>query len=89
MTRRVVGLIVVLIIAWGGLAGATAAGLTPRLGLDLQGGTSVVLTAPQGTDPDLLLPRRSSGSQSPTRHVDRNDGTDARLPECEPAAPGR
>lgn len=54
MTRRVVGLIVVLVIAWGGLAGATAAGLTPRLGLDLQGGTSVVLTAPQGTDPDLL-----------------------------------
>ncbi len=54
MTRRVVGLIVVLLIAWGGLAAATAAGLTPRLGLDLQGGTSVVLTAPDGTDPDLL-----------------------------------
>ena len=54
MTRRVVGLIVVLLIAWGGLAAAIAAGLTPRLGLDLQGGTSVILTAPEGTDPDLL-----------------------------------
>jgi len=31
-----------------------AAGWSPRLGLDLQGGTSVVLTAPEGTDPELL-----------------------------------
>lgn len=54
MTRRVVGLLVVLVIAWGGLAAALAAGLTPRLGLDLQGGTAVVLTAPDGTDPELL-----------------------------------
>ena len=28
--------------------------LTPLLGLDLQGGTAVVLTAPEGTDPELL-----------------------------------
>jgi len=54
VTRRTVGLIVVLAIAWGGLAAAIALDLTPRLGLDLQGGTSVVLTAPEGTDPDLL-----------------------------------
>lgn len=54
MTRRLVGLAIVLAIAWGGLGAAAAAGLTPRLGLDLQGGTSVVLTAPEGTDPDLL-----------------------------------
>ena len=54
MTRRLVGLVIVLAIAWGGLAAVTAAGLTPRLGLDLQGGTSVVLTAPEGTDPELL-----------------------------------
>lgn len=54
MTRRLVGLIVVLVIAWGGLAVTIAAGLTPRLGLDLQGGTSVVLTAPEGTDPEVL-----------------------------------
>lgn len=54
MTRRIVGLVVVLIVAWGGLAAAVSAGLTPRLGLDLQGGTAVVLTAPEGTDPALL-----------------------------------
>lgn len=54
MIRRFVGIIIVLAIAWGGLAAVTAAGLTPRLGLDLQGGTSVVLTAPDGTDTDLL-----------------------------------
>jgi protein-export membrane protein SecD len=55
MTRRIVGIVVVLVISWGGLAAAMAAGLTPRLGLDLQGGTAVVLTAPEGTDPDLLV----------------------------------
>lgn len=54
MTRRLVGLLVVLAIAWGGLAAVLAAGWSPRLGLDLQGGTSVVLTAPEGTDPELL-----------------------------------
>lgn len=54
MTRRLVGLLIVLAIAWGGLAAVVATGLTPRLGLDLQGGTSVVLTAPEGTDPELL-----------------------------------
>lgn len=54
MTRRLVGLLVVLGIAWGGLTAVVAAGYTPRLGLDLQGGTSVVLTAPEGTDPELL-----------------------------------
>lgn len=54
MTRRLVGLVIVLAIAWGGLAAAIAAGYTPLLGLDLQGGTSVVLTAPEGTDPELL-----------------------------------
>ena len=54
MTRRVVGLVVVLAIAWGGLAATIALGFTPRLGLDLQGGTAVVLTAPEGTDPELI-----------------------------------
>ncbi len=54
MTRRVVGLVVVLAVAWGGLAAVITAGMMPRLGLDLQGGTAVVLTAPEGTDPDLL-----------------------------------
>jgi preprotein translocase subunit SecD len=54
VSKRLVGLFIVLAIAWGGLAAVITAGLTPRLGLDLQGGTSVVLTAPQGTDPELL-----------------------------------
>lgn len=54
MIRRLVGLVVVLAIAWGGLGAVTAAGYTPLLGLDLQGGTSVILTAPEGTDPELL-----------------------------------
>lgn len=54
MTRRLVGLVVVLTIAWGGLGAVIAAGSTPLLGLDLQGGTSVILTAPEDTDPELL-----------------------------------
>lgn len=45
---------VVFAIAWGGVAALTAAGITPRLGLDLQGGTSVVLTAPPDTDEEIL-----------------------------------
>jgi preprotein translocase subunit SecD len=52
--RRLIGLLVVFAIAWGGMAALTASGITPRLGLDLQGGTSVVLTAPPGTDQELL-----------------------------------
>lgn len=54
MNRRLVGILIVLILAWGGLATVIATGLTPRLGLDLQGGTAVILTAPEGTDPDLV-----------------------------------
>lgn len=54
MSRRLIGLLVVLAIAWGGLAAVVASGLTPRLGLDLQGGTAVVLTAPPDTDPELI-----------------------------------
>lgn len=54
MRRRLIGLIVVLIVAWGGVALAYYYGLTPRLGLDLQGGTSVVLTAPAGTPTDVV-----------------------------------
>lgn len=54
MRRRLVGVIVVLVLAWGGLAAVIATGLTPLLGLDLQGGTAVILAAPEGTDPDLV-----------------------------------
>lgn len=54
MRRRVIGLLVVLMIAWGGLAFLLGQGITPKLGLDLQGGTSVVLTAPPDTDEEVL-----------------------------------
>jgi preprotein translocase subunit SecD len=54
VSKRLIGLIIVLAIAWGGLAAVTSAGFTPRLGLDLQGGTSVVLTTSEDTDPELL-----------------------------------
>lgn len=56
MRRRVIALLVVLTLAWGGLAWVLATGTTPKLGLDLQGGTSVLLRAPEGTgDAELKL----------------------------------
>lgn len=64
MRRRLIGLAVVLALAWGGLGLLAGVGLTaddgtvttgPKLGLDLQGGTSVVLTAPDGTEEDVLV----------------------------------
>lgn len=54
MRRKVIGLFVVLTLAWGGLAFTWWRDITPKLGLDLQGGTSVVLTAPDGTERDVL-----------------------------------
>lgn len=54
MRRRLIGIFVVLLISWGGLGATLGMGLTPRLGLDLQGGISVILTAPEGTDPELV-----------------------------------
>ena len=44
MGRRLLTLLAVFAIAWGGVAAATLSGLTPQLGLDLQGGISVILT---------------------------------------------
>ena len=55
MARRGSTVLVIAFIAWGGMAVAIATGTTPRLGLDLQGGTSVILEAPEGTDPDLVV----------------------------------
>ena len=52
--RLVVTLLLTVVIAWGSVAGSVAAGWSPKLGLDLQGGFSVVLTAPEGSDRDLL-----------------------------------
>ena len=54
MSKRVVALAVILAIAWGGLALALTNDTAPKLGLDLQGGTSVILRAPESTDSDVL-----------------------------------
>ena len=43
-----------VVAAWGGLAAVLAVGWAPRLGLDLQGGTSVILEAPEGTDENVV-----------------------------------
>jgi preprotein translocase subunit SecD len=54
MSRRITTLVIVLLIAYGGVAAVIASNSTPKLGLDLKGGTSVILRAPDGTDPDVL-----------------------------------
>jgi preprotein translocase subunit SecD len=47
--RRTASLVVMLIISIGALAGTFIVGNEPQLGLDLQGGASVVLKPPKGT----------------------------------------
>jgi preprotein translocase subunit SecD len=47
-------IIFVLVLVLGSALGFFAGGLQPTLGLDLQGGASVILTAPQGTPPDVM-----------------------------------
>ena len=47
-------IIFVLVLILGSALGFFAGGLRPTLGLDLQGGASVILTAPQGTPPDVM-----------------------------------
>lgn len=54
MKRPWLGILVMLALSWGGLGALLANGTTPKLGLDLQGGISVVLTAPEGTETDKL-----------------------------------
>ena len=56
MNRRPlwISLILVVALAWGSLAAMLAASWEPKLGLDLQGGFSVVLAAPEGIDSDVL-----------------------------------
>ena len=54
MRRRLIGLLIVLVLSWGGLTVVLTQGVLPRLGLDLSGGTSVILTAPAGTDEEVL-----------------------------------
>ncbi len=57
MSRRKawITLILTVTIAWGSVAAMLAAGWTPRLGLDLQGGFAVTLVAPEGTDQATLV----------------------------------
>jgi protein-export membrane protein SecD/preprotein translocase SecF subunit len=52
--RYVVSVALVALVAAGIVATVLATGLKPRLGLDLKGGLSVILTAPPGTPPDVL-----------------------------------
>jgi len=47
-------LTVTLAVVYGSLILTQLTGTTPLLGLDLQGGFSVVLNAPEGTEPDVL-----------------------------------
>ena len=56
MNRRTlwISLILAVSIAWGSAAAMLAAGWEPKLGLDLQGGFSVVLAAPEGVDEAVL-----------------------------------
>ncbi len=54
MARRAVAVLLILAFAWGGLAAALSAGLAPALGLDLRGGISVILTAPEDTPQEQL-----------------------------------
>ncbi|MDH3729778.1 MAG: protein translocase subunit SecD [Acidimicrobiia bacterium] len=52
--RSAVMVLVVLAVAWGGLALTLVTNTTPVLGLDLQGGFAVTLAAPEATDKDVL-----------------------------------
>lgn len=54
MKRPWLAILLIVALGWGGLAALIGTGATPKLGLDLQGGISVVLTAPDGTDTDKL-----------------------------------
>ena len=54
MFRRWIAVIIMACIAWGGVVAIFSAGWTPRLGLDLQGGTSVILKGPEGTDERVI-----------------------------------
>ena len=56
MRRRLLfSLISICVVAFGSLAASLAAGYTPELGLDLQGGASVVLQPPGDVDdPELI-----------------------------------
>ena len=52
--RRIAPLIFTVVVALGALTATIATGSTPELGLDLQGGASVVLSPPEGTESETL-----------------------------------
>jgi protein-export membrane protein SecD len=52
--KALLTLLITLAIAWGSIGAMLLAGWAPKLGLDLQGGFSVVLVGPEGTDSDTL-----------------------------------
>jgi preprotein translocase subunit SecD len=52
--RRSRSLIFIVVVAFGALAAVLATHTNPQLGLDLQGGASVVLQPPKGTDTKAL-----------------------------------
>ena len=47
-------IVFVLVLVGASLIGFVSGGLRPTLGLDLQGGASVILTAPEGTPQDVM-----------------------------------
>ncbi len=52
--RHVISISLLVLATVGLLAGTYLAGLRPKLGLELRGGLSVTLTAPEGTREDIL-----------------------------------
>lgn len=53
-SRRIISVLVMMAVAWGGLSAVFGTGATPKLGLDLAGGFSVVLSAPDDATSDQL-----------------------------------
>jgi preprotein translocase subunit SecD len=56
MSRRaaLITMITALVLSWGSLVVTQLVGIQPKLGLDLRGGFSVLLEAPEGTGQDVL-----------------------------------
>jgi preprotein translocase subunit SecD len=88
VARRLVASLLVLAASWGGLAFALSMGLRPALGLDLQGGISVILSAPDDATSDQMdqvvevMRRRieSSGVQEPEISVQGETAILVQLP---------